>query len=197
MSTWYDQPETLEPESVVGLDDGPRSDVDEYKGEPREEVVGLDVDEPEVSFTSYTIKGSDGEVEVSSEQAMLSKMLKSAIDMSGGEENETTVNYPVSLLKHLVKYFELVKEENNGKDIDILPKPLYTSNFAEVSELDGTPKLREWIDTFADKHSKDELYKFLEVLNFFDVPGALHAFAAKVSTWIKGKKLEEIADSLS
>jgi len=147
-------------------------------------VQSLDtVDDTPMKFVTKDKK----EFTLSKTKAQIATVFKTAI-----ETDPTATEIPVpSVTGSVFELFCKYAEHHNGKELEIIEKPLRSKNMKDVAK-------DPWDAEFIDNIGKDKqlLYDVILAANYIDCKTLLHLGCAKVASMIKGQPLEKIKEIL-
>ena len=124
---------------------------------------------------------SDGElVEVEKDVAQHSVLIRGIIEDSGAEEDIPLPHVNKAILEKIIVYCKYINENT----LPVIPKPLPANK--ELSDV-VDPWYADYINV-----EKKLLQDLMIATNFLDIPSLMDLCAAKYSTNIRGKTVEEI-----
>ncbi|CAD8047432.1 unnamed protein product [Paramecium primaurelia] len=119
-------------------------------------------------------------IEVDKEVACKSHLINTIIDDTGSEEEIPLPNVKSSILKKVIQYCELHRNDTPPE----IEKPLRSNNLSDCVEQKDAE--------FIDIPNLEELFDIILAANYLDIKSLLDLSCAKVATYIKGKTPEEI-----
>ncbi|KAM3144457.1 suppressor of kinetochore protein mutant [Paramecium bursaria] len=127
------------------------------------------------------LSSQDGLVlEVQKEVAIKSHLISTIIEDTGLEEEIPLPNVKFNILKKVMQYCEMHKDDNPPE----IEKPLRSTNMAEIVDQKDAD--------FIDIGNLEELFDIILAANYLDIKSLLELSCAKVATFIKNKTPEEI-----
>uniref|UniRef100_A0A7S2TUB1 SKP1 component POZ domain-containing protein n=1 Tax=Lotharella oceanica TaxID=641309 RepID=A0A7S2TUB1_9EUKA len=153
-----------------------------------EEAAGLDVDEvteKPVKEREITLKSGDGKTfKLSSKEAIISKMIKAALQDPDANEVELKKIKGITLQK-VVQYMKMRK----GIDMEELKWPIKHKTMVEILGK-GNEDIAKWVDEVA-KH-RANFYDLLLATVRLDIKGLQCAGVAKIASLLKYCKAEDL-----
>lgn len=148
-------------------------------------VSSLDDEEPELL---NLVSGNGDSFEVSRKGALLSKVVKTALESDQNCEEVPIPGVNSDILKLIVDYMN----HHNGTTPKEPEKPLRSIVISEWCKDTYDAKLMEKVVA-----NNQQLYDLILAANYMDMQSLLHTSCAAVASKIKGKPLEKIKDILA
>lgn len=135
-----------------------------------------------------TLVSQEGErFEVPQSQAVLSKLIKSALEMDPNA-SEIQVNVSTSLMHYIVEYFRLC----NGVEMPAITKPLRSNNLKQCINHEGNHVFIEGFYTATCGESNLALYNLINAANYLSFDSLLLIACAKVAWIVKTTPVDKL-----